>query len=175
MMQFNPFLASIAAPAAAKTVQAVVHVAQEASQGFLRTLNQFRDVTAASTEAVAAESATLSGQLQSVASSFRSWLGQQGITSPFEMQFSVGANGDPIANVVGSESAKIVDLLYSNDAWLEKLSSLATRATKEATAAPLGISAGSTAASTGTSSQRSVKLAISSDDAYMIRDATLAF
>ena len=175
MMHFNPFLTSIAAPAAAKTVQTVVHVAQEASQGFLRTLNQFRDATAAGAEAVAAESATLHEQLQNVASSFRSWLGEQGICGPFEMQFSVAANGDPIANVVGPESSKIVDLLYSNDAWLDKLCSLATRATEEATSAPLGITSDRSAALPGTGASRSAKLAISSDDAYIIRGASLTF
>lgn len=51
----------------------------------------------------------MASQIQGLAGSFRQWLGQLGISSPFEMQFSLAQNGDPIVNVVGSESEKIVD------------------------------------------------------------------
>ncbi len=142
MIQFNPFLSSIAAPAAAKTVQAVVHVAHEAGQSFLKTLSQLREqpaLTASETNADA-QAGTLTGQIQDLSRSFRSWLGEHGINSPFEMRFSLADNGDPIADVVGPESEKIVDLLYSNDQWLEKFSSLAKRTSFEETAALAGIS-----------------------------------
>ncbi len=166
MMQFNPFLTSIAAPAAAKTVQAVVHVAHEAGQSFLKTLNGLRE-NPSETASALAEPTTLAGQVQSLAGSFREWLGKQGIESPFEMQFSLANNGDPIANVVGPESEKIVDALYSDDAWLEKFSALAARASQDAVPPISGMSASNYG--------ESVKLAITADDAYVIRDSPHAF
>lgn len=149
MMQLNPFLTSIAAPAAAKTVQVVVQVAQGAGQSFLKTLGQLREVTAEVPRS-AAQPTSVGGQLQQLAKGLRSWLKSHGITTPFELQFSLANNGDPIANVVGQQSEQIVDMLYANDLWLERLSHLAEQAPAD-------------------------KLAISTDDAYVIQSAPFAF
>jgi len=163
MMHLNPFLSSIAVPAAAKTVQTVVQVAQEAGQSFLNALSNLRE----NTIETAAEPTSVAGQVQLLASNFRAWLEQQGIASPFEMQFSLAKNGDPVANVVGPESEKIVDLLYSNDMWLERFSELALRGSEEASATPYGQPA--------MSSFQPVKLAINSQEAYVLREPTSAF
>ncbi len=113
------------------------------------------------------EPASVAGQVQLLASNFRAWLEQQGVTSPFEMQFSLARNGDPVANVVGSDSEKIVDLLYSNDMWLERFSELAIRGSEEAMSIPYG--------QPSTDSFRPVKLAINSHDAYVLREPSNAF
>ncbi len=170
-MQLNPFLNSIAVPAAAKTVQAVVHVAHEAGQSFLKTLSNLRENrseanASALVQTTAVEPTSVASQIQGLAGSFRQWLGELGISSPFEMQFSLAQNGDPIVNVVGSESEKIVDALYASDTWLERFSALAERASEGNLPAIPGMP---------TSSYReSARLAISSDDAYVLRNSVHA-
>ena len=175
-MQLNPFLNSIAVPAAAKTVQAVVHVAHEAGQSFLKTLTNLREnrseanasalVQTSSAES-SAESSSVASQLQGLAGSFRQWLGELGISTPFEMQFSLAQNGDPVVNVVGSESEKIVDALYASDTWLEKLSAWVERASEDKPSSMPGM--------TPSTYYDAAKLAISSDDAYVVRNSVHSF
>ena len=166
-MQLNPFLSSIAVPAAAKTVQSVVHVAHEAGQSFLKTLSNLRENRSEANAAALPEPLSITGQVQGLAGGFRQWLGKLGISSPFEMQFSLAENGDPIVNVVGPESEKIVDALYASDTWLEKLTALAKRAS-EGTRPTLPGDPNSTYYETA-------KLTISSDNAYVHRNSIHAF
>ncbi|MCA9132776.1 MAG: hypothetical protein KDA45_06465 [Planctomycetales bacterium] len=151
VLQINPFLLSVAAPAAAKTVQAVAHAAHDVGQGFMRTLTQFGQGDVASTEATATD--TLEQQLSSFASKFRRWLDDHGVQGSFEMQFELGADGSQISNVIGRDSEQIVDLLYSQGNWLTQLTELASRAQSK-------VSAGGSLAP--------VKLAISADDAFIL-------
>ncbi len=156
-MQLNPFLLSIAAPVAAKSMQTVAHAAHEVGQGFLKTLTMLGNPA---TKSESASGNSLESQLAVFASSFRSWLQNQGVTGPFEMQFHLADNGDPISSVVGPESSEIVDLVYSNDALLQRLTSLAelAQAEQERTSDTLpGLS-------------RPARLTIASDDAYVVRD-----
>lgn len=160
MLQLSPFLASIAAPVATKTVQAVVHTAHQTGQSFLKTFAQLGEQT---TDAAQAEpdADTLQSKLASFSKQFRDWLGQQGVASRYELQFHLADNGDPIANVVGTDSEKIVDLLYSdNPNWLDQLTSLASQASHESPSSlPSGV------VNRGNST---VKLSISSEDAYVL-------
>jgi hypothetical protein len=160
MLQLNPFLASIAAPAAAKTVQAVVHVAHQTGQSFLKTFTQFGEQTADAVSSAAAGADTLQDKLATFSSQFRDWLDQQGVEGQYELQFHLAENGDPIANVVGSDSSKIVDLLYGDNDWLDRLSALANQASQEVPPSPIGSSA--------KLSNSAVKLSIRSDDAYVL-------
>ncbi len=133
-MQLNPFLISVAAPVAVKSVQSVVHAAHDVGQGFLKVLTQLGQ---AGTEAGADSSPkSLGGQLESLAEEFRGWLLDNGIDRPFELQFHLASNGDPIANAVGADSEKIVDLLYSDSNWLDRLTRLATQAQQAAPSLP---------------------------------------
>ncbi len=172
-MPLNPFLTSLAAPLAAKTVQAVAHVAHEAGQNFLRTFSQLatpRDTTLGSATNLegGAESGTLPAQLQRFAGQFRNWLTQQGVTGPYELKFHLADNGDPIANVVGRDSAKITELLYddsSSPQWLEQLTSLAKQANEEG---PVDLPYGGLALD-------DARLSISSHDAYVLRPTAAAY
>lgn len=171
-MQLNPFLNSIAVPAAAKTVQTVVHVAHEAGQSFLKTLSNLRENRSESNASTlvqtsSAESSSVASQIQGLAGSFRQWLGELGISSPFEMQFSLAQNGDPIVNVVGPESEKIVDALYASDNWLKKFSALAERASEDNPSSMPG--------RIPSTYHDSAKLAISSVDAYVLRNSVHSF
>jgi hypothetical protein len=160
MLQLNPFLTSIAAPAAAKTVQAVVHAAHQTGQSFLKTFAQFGEQTSNAVSSAAESADTLQNKLANFSAEFRDWLDQQGVDGNYELQFHLAENGDPIANVVGSDSSKIVDLLYGDNNWLDRLSALAAQASQEA---PLGLPG--TAVKSGNSA---VKLSIRSDDAYVL-------
>ena len=160
MLQLNPFLTSIAAPAAAKTVQAVVHVAHQTGQSFLKTFAQFGEQTSHAASNVVAGADTLQSKLADFSAEFRDWLEQQGVDGSYELQFHLAENGDPIANVVGSDSSKIVDLLYGDNNWLDRLSGLAAQASQEAPLGPPG-----SVAKLGNSA---VKLSIRSDDAYVL-------
>lgn len=154
-MQFNPFLLSIAAPVATRSVQTVAHAAHEVGQGFLKTLARLGNTA---TESELAESQPVQQQLEHLANNLRSWLKHQGVSTPFELQFHLADNGDPISSVVGPESSEIVDLVYSNDALLEQLSTLAklAQAEQERTSETIpGLS-------------RPPRLTISSDDAYVV-------
>lgn len=154
-MQLHPFLMSVAAPAAAKSVQAVVHTAQGLGQSFLHALSELRDPTQ-ETEQAPAET-DLSSQLANLADRFRSWLSQNGVTKPFELQFTLASDGEPMANVVGRESEKIIDLLFSADAdWLEQFSQITQHAQAEANSLDF-------------LSEQSVKLQVSSEASSLIR------
>ncbi|MEZ6076228.1 MAG: hypothetical protein R3C56_11355 [Pirellulaceae bacterium] len=160
MLQLSPFLASIAAPVASKAVQVVAHAAHQTGQSFLKTFAQLGEQTVDAARAVP-EAQTLPSELASFSKQFRNWLGQQGVDSPYELQFHLAKNGDPIANVVGADSEKIADLLYGDDnSWLQRLTSLASRARDES---PLGPHAGAM-----NPSSSNVKLSISSEDAYVL-------
>ncbi len=160
-MQFNPFLMSIAAPAAAKSVQTVVHAAHEVGQGFLRTLAL---VGSKATATDSIQDVSLQAQLRNFASGFREWLGKQGLAGPFEMQFHLANNGDPISSVVGPNSAQIVDAVYSNDEMLERLTAIATLAQSEQDRA--GRIPGLT---------KPIRIVIDSDGAYVVDEAIRAF
>lgn len=131
MLQFNSLLASIALPAAGTTLQTVAHAAQQAGHSFLKTLTQFGEQTADAASSLAAPE-SLQNKLTAFSEQFRGWLVQQGVTGPYELQFHLADNGEPVANVVGKDSAQIVDLLYSDNRWLDRLSSLAVQAGREA-------------------------------------------
>lgn len=158
-MQFNPFLLSIAAPAAAKTVQAVCHAAHDIGQSFLQTLAQSSPESP--TQPAVAESQSVPLQLQSFAKNFRSWLANNGIHGSFEMQFHLADNGDQISNVVGPNSEQIIDLLYSEAGWLEQLTAIAQRAQSEATGQ--------------TASGARVKLSINSSETWVSQEPAHAF
>lgn len=160
MLQFNSLLASIALPAAGKTLQTVAHAAHQTGHSFLKTLAQFGEKTADATNSpVAPES--LQSKLTAFSEQFRGWLAGQGVTGAYEMQFHLADNGDPVANVVGRDSEQIADLLYGDNDWLERLSSLAAQAESDA---PPGLPGANGVGHTG-----DVSLAISSGDAYVRR------
>ena len=160
MLQLTPFLTSIAAPVATKAVQAVVHAAHQTGHSFLKTLSQLGEHSLDATSA-APDADTLQSELASFSKQFHDWLGQQGVDSHYELQFHLADNGDPIANVVGTDSAKIADLLYSdNNSWLDQLISLASQASRESS---LSLPGG--AMNPGNSG---VKLSISSEEAYVL-------
>jgi len=129
-MQFTPYLMSITAPLAAKSAKAAAHVAQEVGQSFLHTLTHFAEgATEQASALLAADSAALtSDRLDQFATQFRDWLASHGIHSPFHLKFYVAENGDPVSNVTGPQSEQIVDLLYSDTKWLDKLTQIAQSA-----------------------------------------------
>ncbi len=160
MLQLSPFLASIATPVATKTVQAVVHAAHQTGQSFLKTFAQLGEKTADAAAAVS-DAETLQSKLDSFSKQFHDWLGQQGVDNSYQLQFHLADNGDPIANVTGADSAKIVDLLYGdNHNWLDRLASLASQAGRESS---LNLPGG--AVYPGNSPPR---LSISSEDAFVL-------
>ncbi len=160
MLQFNSLLASIALPMAGKTLQTVVHAAHQTGHSFLKTFAQLGEQTADAASAQAAPE-SLQSKLTAFSGQFRDWLAEQGVTGPYEMQFHLADNGDPVANVVGKDSEQIVDLLYGDNNWLDRLSSLATQAERES---PPSLPGGN-----GLSHAVDVSLAIGSGDAYVRR------
>ncbi len=179
MMPLNPFLSSLAAPLAAKTVQAVVHVAHETGQSFLMSFSQLVNAGDAAVDAASnddgtqlegAQSDTLPAQLQRFAGQFRDWLSQQGVAGPYELKFHLADNGDPIANVVGRDSAKITEMLYEDSSgakWLEQLTSLAKQANEEGPVdSPYGASG---------LAWDHARLSISSQDAYVSHPMTAVY
>lgn len=159
MLQFNSLIASIALPAAGKTLQTVAHAAHQTGQSFLKTFAQFGEQTADAASSLAAPE-SLQNKLSAFSEQFRGWLAKQGVTGPYEMQFHLADNGDPVANVVGRDSEQIVDLLYGDNDWLDRLSSLAAQAGREAPPSLPG--------RTGMDHAVNVSLAISSSDAYVL-------
>jgi hypothetical protein len=127
-MHINPFLLSVAAPAAIKTAHAVSGAAQDLGQAFLNIFVP-NEETAAVTDMQQGNS--LEAQLQETARGFRRWLVSNGVQGGFEMQFEVDDVGEPTANVVGRDSAKIVDLLFNSSDWLSKLTNLSDAAKSE--------------------------------------------
>ncbi|MCA9157004.1 MAG: hypothetical protein KDA51_06000 [Planctomycetales bacterium] len=160
MLQLSPFLASIAAPVASKAAQVVAHAAHQTGQSFLKTFAQLGEQSANAARAIP-DAHTLQSELESFSKQFHDWLGQQGVDSPYELQFHLAKNGDPIANVVGKDSEKIADLLYGdNNSWLQRLTSLASQASEESPLGPPG--------EVVNPSSLTVKLSISSEDAYVL-------
>lgn len=166
MLQFNSLLASFALPVAGKTLQTVAHAAHQTGHSFLKTLAQFGEQTADAASSLAVPD-SLEKKLTAFSEQFRGWLAAQGVTGPYEMQFHLADNGDPVANVVGRNSEQIVDLLYGDDNWLDRLSSLAAQARLEAPAGPPDAN--------GMGHAVDVSLAISSADAYVLRQPSHTF
>ncbi len=165
MLQFNSLIASFALPAAGQTLQTVAQAAQDAGQSFLKTFAQFGEQTVDAASAMAVPE-TLENKLAAFSEQFRGWLAGQGVTGPYEMQFQLSDNGDPIANVVGQNSEQIVDLLYGDSDWLDRLSSLAAQAGREAPDLP---------GTNGMGQAVDVTLAVSSEGAYVLRQPSHRF
>lgn len=121
-MQINPFLVSLAAPAAARSVRAIA----QAGQSFMAT---FADVASAANEQASDAAKPLGERFQSFAGRLREWLRDQGVHGSYSLQFHVDAQGEPVTNVVGRDSQRIIELLHEGSSgWLDRLTEMAQEA-----------------------------------------------
>ncbi len=115
-MQITPWALAAATPAIAGTVRAVATVAHRAQEAFADALSA-GPAEAGRGEAAPGTDESPQAELRSLAERLRTWLGQQGITSPFEVNLTLDATGAEQLDVAGLDADSIEQRLGSESEW----------------------------------------------------------
>jgi hypothetical protein len=119
-MQFSPLMLSIAAPTAANAVQSIASFASGVGRSFAQTLNPAEPNNATPP----ASSETFSDRLHALANKLRSWLGEQGVTTPFEVSVTATSGTTQIESL-GPDAERIAELIADSPELTQELQKLA--------------------------------------------------